>query len=74
MEEETARLANVKQLEAYTYLSIVDQYAKAYGKFPREVNAERFDDVMPMIILWRKQADFSKRYMKIYESLNKKND
>ena len=71
MEEKIAELADVKQLEGFTYIGLVDQYAKAYGKLPRQVNAERFDDFMPLLIFWRKQNNFDKRYAIAERKLNK---
>ena len=71
MEDEISKVAKIDKLNPYAYLAIVDTYGKAYGKLPREVNAERFDDVMPMLLLWKEQREFINRYREADKNLNK---
>lgn len=57
-----AQAANVEQLEPLHDLSMIDTYAKAYGKLPREVSQEPFDEFIPYFVLWQRQSDYYERY------------
>jgi hypothetical protein len=51
----------VARLEPLYSISIVDQYAKAYGVLPRIVQQEPFDEVFPFLFLWKEQDEFRER-------------
>lgn len=55
-------MAKIERLEKLMDLSIIDKYAARYGKFPKEVMAERFDNVLPFLLLWKEQAEYQERH------------
>lgn len=61
LEDKISKEAEVEKLSGLSTLSLIDQYAAHYGKFPREVNEERFDDFIPFFVLWLRQREYRER-------------
>lgn len=62
---EYAKLAGVEDLKPFADLAMIDEYAQKYGKLPREVLAEQFDNFMPFFVLWNRQNIFMSKYQDI---------
>ena len=55
------QMAGVHKLTPFHDVALLDQYAKAYGLEPDEVEQRRFDTVMTFIWLWKEQEEFAAR-------------
>lgn len=66
-------MAQVEKLTPYSDLAMIDGIAQRYGKDPDDIFQKSFTFVMNLVVMWREQSAYSKRFqeaMKILRPVN----